>query len=92
VIRQVSRCCGRRAYPFSVPAPLIAAAGAMLELASRFSGKRPLLTAAYGRLSGWHAYYDNGKSRREFDHDYIAVERTIADGWEYYRRHFVDCQ
>lgn len=90
VIRQVSRCCGRKAYPFPVPAPLIAAAGATLELASRFSGKRPLLTAAYGRLSGWRAYYDNSKSRRAFHHEYIAVERTIADGWQYYRQHFID--
>jgi dihydroflavonol-4-reductase len=89
VIRQVSRCCGRKAYPFVVPAPLIAVAGGVLETVSRFSGKRPLLTAAYGRLSGWFAYYDNGKSRREFGYEYIPVEQTIRDGWEYYRRHFV---
>jgi len=89
VIRQVSRCCGRKAYPFAVPAPLIAAAGGMLELVSRCTGKRPLLTAAYGRLSGWYAYYDNGKSRKEFGHEYIPVERTIRDGWEYYQRNFV---
>jgi dihydroflavonol-4-reductase len=89
VIRQVSRCCGRKAYPFAVPASLIAAAGGVLELASRFTGKRPLLTAAYGRLSGWYGYYDNGKSRREFGHEYIPVEQTIRDGWEYYRRYFI---
>jgi dihydroflavonol-4-reductase len=89
VIRQISRCCGRKAYPFGVPAPLIAAAGGALELVSRFTGKRPLLTAAYGRLSGWYGYYDNGKSRREFGHEYIPVEQTIRAGWEYYQRHFV---
>lgn len=89
VIRQISRCCGRKAYPFAVPVPLIAAAGGVLELVSRCTGKRPLLTAAYGRLSGWTAYYDNSKSRREFGHEYIPVERTIRDGWEYYHRHFV---
>lgn len=89
VIRQVSRCCERKAYPFMVPAALITVAGAVLEMVSRFSGKRPLLTAAYGRLSGWFAYYDNSKSRREFDHEYIPVGRTIRDGWEYYRRNFV---
>ncbi|MBN2399560.1 MAG: hypothetical protein JXI33_04390, partial [Candidatus Aminicenantes bacterium] len=77
------------AYPFMVPAALITVAGAVLEMVSRFSGKRPLLTAAYGRLSGWFAYYDNSKSRREFDHEYIPVGRTIRDGWEYYRRNFV---
>jgi dihydroflavonol-4-reductase len=89
VIRQVSHCCGRKAYPFAVPAPLIAAAGGVLETVSRFTGNRPLLTAAYGRLSGWFAYFDNGKSRSEFTHDYIPVERTIRDGWESYRQHFV---
>jgi dihydroflavonol-4-reductase len=89
VIRQVSRCCGRKAYPFLVPAPLITAGGGVLEMVSSFTGKRPLLTAAYGRLSGWFAYYDNGKSRREFGHDYINVEQTIQDGWEYYRQHFI---
>jgi dihydroflavonol-4-reductase len=89
VIRQISRCCGRRAYPFAVPAPLIAAAGGVLETISRFSGKRPLLTAAYGRLSGWHAYYSNEKSRREFNHEYVPVEETIRDGWEYFRGHFI---
>ena len=89
VIRQVSRCCGRKAFPFAVPAPLIAVAGGVLEMISRCTGKRPLLTSAYGRLSGWFAYYDNGKSRREFGHEYIAMERTICDGWEYYRKNFI---
>jgi dihydroflavonol-4-reductase len=89
VIRQVSRCSGRRSYPFAVPAPLIAAGGGILELVSRCTGKRPLLTSAYGRLSGWFAYYDNGKSRREFGHEYIPAERTIRDGWEYYQRNFI---
>ncbi len=49
-------------------------------------GKRPLITFAYGRLSGWRSYYDNGKSVREFGHVYLPVERMIADGWEYYRQ------
>ena len=89
VIRHVSRSCGRRAYPFPVPAALITVAGAVLETVSRFSGKRPLLTAAYGRLSGWFAYYDNEKSRHEFGHNYIPVEQTIRDGWDYYQRNFI---
>jgi dihydroflavonol-4-reductase len=88
VIRLIGRSCGRKAYPFRVPAPLIAAAGGLLEAASLLTGKRPLLTAAYGRLSGWTAYYSNEKSRRELGHEYIPVERTVADGWEYYRTTF----
>jgi nucleoside-diphosphate-sugar epimerase len=88
VIRMISRCCGRRAFPFRVPAGVVTAAGGAMELVSRLTGKRPLLTASYGRLSGWIAYYANDKSRREFAHNYIPAERTIADGWEYYRATF----
>lgn len=88
VVRRISRACGRKAYPFPIPAPLLAAAGHVLERASRRTGRRPLLTAAYGRLSGWTAYYDNAKSRREFDHTYIDEDKTITDGWTYYRDTF----
>jgi dihydroflavonol-4-reductase len=87
VVRRISRACGRKSYPFPVPAPLLAAAGKALEWSARRSGRRPLLTAAYGRLSGWTAYYDNGKSRREFDHVYIDPDKTIEDGWVYFRDH-----
>jgi len=88
VIRRISRACGRRAYPFPIPAPLLAAAGHVLERASRRTGRRPLLTAAYGRLSGWTAFYDNAKSCREFDHVYIDVEKTVRDSWVYFRDAF----
>jgi dihydroflavonol-4-reductase len=88
IILRISRACGRRAYPFPIPAPLLAAAGLVLERSGRRTGRRPLLTAAYGRLSGWTAYYDNTKSRREFDHTYIDVDTTIRDGWTYFRDTF----
>jgi dihydroflavonol-4-reductase len=88
VIRKISACCGRRVFPFRIPSPVVAAAGRGLELVSALTGKRPLLTASYGKLSGWFAYYANDKSRREFRHEYIPVERTIADGWDYYRANF----
>ena len=89
VIRRISRACGRRAYPCPVPAPLLTAAGHMLERAARRTGRRPLLTAAYGRLSGWTAFYDNSKSRREFGHTYIDANKTIEDGWVYFRDAFL---
>jgi dihydroflavonol-4-reductase len=88
VIRRISRACGRRAYPFPIPAPLLILAGLFLERSSRRTGRRPLLTAAYGRLSGWTAYYDSAKSRREFGHVYIDADKTITEGWEYYRDTF----
>jgi dihydroflavonol-4-reductase len=88
VIRRIGQACGRRAHPFPIPAPLLAAAGRVLEKASRRTGRRPLLTAAYGRLSGWTAYYDSAKSRRDFGHVYIDAEKTIRDGWDYFRDTF----
>jgi dihydroflavonol-4-reductase len=85
VIRRIARAAGRRALPFPIPAPLLAAAGRFLERRSRRTGRPPLLTEAYGRLSGWTAYYDNAKSRREFDHAYIDADTTIADGLACFR-------
>ncbi len=87
IIRRISRACGRRAYPFRVPAALLTLAGHALEGAARLTGRRPLVTAAYGRLSGWTAFYDNAKSRREFGHVYLDAETTIRDGWLYFRDH-----
>jgi dihydroflavonol-4-reductase len=84
VIRHISRACGRRSFPFPIPAPLVTAAGGLLELAGRATGRRPPLTAAYGRLSGWEAYASNGKSRAEFGHEYLPVEKTVADGWAHF--------
>jgi dihydroflavonol-4-reductase len=88
VVRRISRACGRKAYPLPIPAPLLAATGRVLEWSSRRTGRRPLLTAAYGRLSGWTAFYNNAKSRREFSHTYIDADTTIRDGWEYFRDTF----
>jgi dihydroflavonol-4-reductase len=85
VVRRISRACGRKAYPVPIPPFWLTAAGRLLERAARRTGRRPLLTAAYGRLSGWTAYYDNAKSRREFGHTYIDADTTIADGWAYFR-------
>ncbi len=88
VIRLITGACGRRAHPFPLPAGLLAAVGGLLEGTSRLTGRRPLLTASYGRLSGWTAYYDNAKSRADFDHAYIPLEKTVRDGWDYFRRAF----
>jgi dihydroflavonol-4-reductase len=85
-IRLIGRACGRTTRPVAIPSGLVAAGGGLVEGASAVFGKRPLITFAYGRLSGWRSYYDNGKSVREFGHVYLPVERMIADGWEYYRQ------
>ncbi len=88
VIRLISQACGRKAYPVRLPAFIVTLAGIASEQMSRLSGRRPLLTAAYGRLSGWRAYYDNAKSRAAFDHSYIDVQTSIRDGWDFFRNTF----
>ncbi|MGB8952924.1 MAG: NAD-dependent epimerase/dehydratase family protein [Candidatus Aminicenantales bacterium] len=90
VIRRIARHAGRRAYPFPVPSFLVAAAGAVLELISGFTRKKPLLTSAYGRLSGWRAYYSSAKSQKEFAHTYFAFEKTIQDTCLYFQKTFLD--
>ena len=89
VIRAMGRNAGRKVWPFVVPAPLLTAAGALLEGVSALTGRRPLLTAAYGRSSGWATYYSNGKSRSAFGHQYIPFETTVADSCRYFERTFL---
>jgi dihydroflavonol-4-reductase len=88
VIRLVSQACGRKAYPVRLPAFTVILAGIASEQISRLNGRRPLLTAAYGRLSGWTAYYDNAKSRAAFHHSYIDVQTSIRDDWHFFRDTF----
>jgi hypothetical protein len=59
-----------------------------MELASVVTNKKPLLTSAYGRLSGWKGYYSNQKSIAAFGHSYIPFSTTIADGCGYYASTF----
>jgi dihydroflavonol-4-reductase len=89
VIRAMGKHAGRRVWPFVVPAPVLTAAGFLLELVSNVTRRRPLLTAAYGRLSGWMTYYSNEKSRLAFGHEYIPFETTVADSCRYFERTFL---
>jgi dihydroflavonol-4-reductase len=84
VVREIGRCFRRRVYPFRIPSFLFTVAGAAMEMASAVTNKRPLLTAAYGRLSGWKGYYSNRKSIETFRHSYVPFEKTIADGCAYF--------
>ncbi len=80
---------GRRFVPFVAPPALLRAAGALAELASLATRRRPLITEAYGRLSGWTAYYSSEKSRRELGATYRSLEDTIGDGCAYYEERFL---
>jgi len=88
VLKAIGACFQRKVYPFRVPGFLLSAAGAALELVSVFTGKRPLLTRSYGRLSGWYHYYSNRKSRDAFHHEYLPFEKTIADGCRYFQEQY----
>ena len=84
VVRAIGEYFNRRVYPFRVPAFLLSLVGKAMELVSTLTGKRPLLTYSYGRLSGWFTYYSNSKSRQAFQHEYLPFEKTIADGCRYF--------
>lgn len=75
--------------PVAIPAPVLTAAGWLAELFSGLSRKRPLITTAYGRLSGWTAWYSAEKSRRELGASYRSLEETIGDACAYYERSFL---
>jgi hypothetical protein len=56
---------------------------------SHLTRKKPPLTYAYGRLSGWTTFYSNEKSRRDFSHEYIPIEETIRDSCRYFEKTFI---
>ena len=89
VLELMAKFAGRRFVPFVVPSFALLAAGWAAESLSRLTRKRPLVTVAYGRLSGWTAYYSSDKSRRELDIAYRPLEETIADGCRYYEETFL---
>jgi hypothetical protein len=64
--------------------------GGFLEFFGMLIKRKPLLTYAYGKLSGWTVYYSNEKSRREFDHEYRSFAKTVADSCRYFEDHFLD--
>ncbi|MEW5901268.1 MAG: NAD-dependent epimerase/dehydratase family protein, partial [Acidobacteriota bacterium] len=89
ILKVIAKQAERRVFPFRIPAFFLAAAGLALEGVSRVAGNKPLLTYAYGRLSGWTTFYDNSKSRQDFGHEYIPIEDTIRDSCRYFERTFM---
>ena len=86
VLRLIARHSGRPVCPFRVPGMLLTGAGVALETASLLTRRRPLLTRSYGALSGWTTFYDNSKSRRDFNHSYVPIDLTIRDSCRYFER------
>ena len=90
VVRAIARYGHKKVFPFPVPAFFLSGVGRFLEFAGKITKQKPLLTYAYGRLSGWTVYYSNEKSRKEFDHEYRPFEKTIEDSCRYYEDNFLD--
>ncbi len=84
VLTAIAREFGQRRRIFCLPGWMLAAAGAVLEHAGDLLGLPAVLTESYGRLSGWHCYYDNRQSCTELNWRYIPFERTIADGCRFW--------
>lgn len=84
VLELMARQAGRRFIPVPAPAPLLIALGFVAELISALTKKRPLITAGYGILSGWTAYYTGEKSVRELGARYRPLEETIRDACAWY--------
>ena len=89
VVKAIARCAGKKAYPFPVPSFLLSLIGALLETISSLTKRHPLLTYAYGKLSGWKTYYSNKKSKKDFDHEYIPFEKTVEDSCRYFEKTFL---
>jgi nucleoside-diphosphate-sugar epimerase len=89
ILKAIGKYAGQKVYPVRLPAFLLTAGGLILEMISVFSGRRPLLTQAYGKLSGWYTYYSNEKSRNAFSHEYINLEKTIQDSCIYFKKTFM---
>lgn len=90
VVKAIAKHAQKKAVPFPVPAFSLSVAGGLLEFVGRVTGRKPLLTYSYGRLSGWKVYYSNEKSREDFHHQYRTFDETIADSCRYFEENILD--
>ncbi len=88
-LKTIAKYAKKKVYPFPLPSFLLSIAGGILELISYITNRRPLLTYAYGKLSGWKTYYSNEKSIKDLNHDYIPFEKTIEDSCRYFEENFL---
>lgn len=89
IVRLIGRQAKKRVHPFPVPSFFLVLAGGMLERIGQITKRKPVLTSAYGRLSGWKVYHSSEKSRKDFNHQYIPLEKTIEDGCRYFEEKFL---
>lgn len=89
VIKTIEKYSMKKTYPFPIHPLILSIVGFILEIISYITNKKPLLTYAYGKLSGWKAYYSNEKSIKIFNHTYIDFEKTIEDSCKYFENKFL---
>jgi dihydroflavonol-4-reductase len=88
-VRALARAAGQKAIPVRMPSLALEAAGILLEALRGLTGRPPLITQSYGRLSGWKIYHSNEKSLKEFGHTYIDFETTVRDGYTYFKKTYL---
>ncbi len=76
---------GRRPLLLPAPAPLILAAGGVMELAGRLTGREPLLSLETARLAAANHYYDPAKAVRDLGLPQTPIDRALADAFSWYR-------
>jgi len=89
VLKLMGRHCGKKVIAFPVPSWLLTLAGSVAEAIAGDRGPTPLITAAYGRLSGWKAYYDGSKASREFGVRYRSPDESVRDAAAFYKERFL---
>jgi len=89
IIKTIGKYAGKKVYPFRLPSFLFTTGGLIFEFVSLLTKKKPLLTHAYGKLSGWYTYYSNEKSINEFSHTYTDIKKTIQDSCNYFEKNFL---
>jgi dihydroflavonol-4-reductase len=74
---------GLPAPKFKAPVPVVRALAAVMELASKVTGKRPLLDRSQvDEFAGKYGYFDSSKAERELGYTYLSgrdtLRRTVA--------------
>jgi dihydroflavonol-4-reductase len=70
---------GVKAPSLKLPVPVIRALATAMELASRVTGRRPMLDRSQvDEFGGRYAYFDSSKAMRELGYTYLSARETVA--------------